>query len=88
MSGGKISVRVRTDEGVWQEADTLYGGRTDFSETDFASAEFSSSADTVVPLRIGARRWIEKQLYFVSEEYQRPFGIISITYRYRVAGRI
>ena len=88
MSGGKISVRVRTDLGVWQETDTLYGGRLDFSETDFAAAEFSPSADTVVPLRIGARRWLEQQLYFVSEEYQRPFGIISITYRYRTAGRI
>ena len=88
MSGGKIAVRVRTDLGVWRDADTLYGGRTDFSETDFASAEFSSSADTILPLRIGARRWLEQQLYFVSEEYQRPFGIISITYRYRLAGRI
>ena len=39
-------------------------------------------------LRIGARRWLEQQLYFVSEEYQRPFGLISITYRYRTAGRI
>lgn len=88
MSGGKVSVRVRTDLGVWREADTLYGGRLDFSETDFASAEFASAADTLVPLRIGARRWLEQQIYFVSEEYQRPFGIISITYRYRTAGRI
>ena len=88
MSGGKISVRVRTDLGVWKEADTLYGGRTDFSETDFASAEFLSSSDTLVPLRVSAGRWLEQQLYFVSEEYQRPFGIISITYRYRTAGRI
>ena len=88
MSGGKIAVRVRTDLGVWREADTLYGGRLDFSETDFAAAEFHSAADTVVPLRIGAKRWIEQQIYFVSEEYQRPFGIISFTYRYRTAGRI
>ena len=88
MSGGRITVRVRTDLGVWREADTLYGGRLDFSETDFAAAEFTSSADTVVPLRISARRWIEQQIYFVSEEYQRPFGIISFTYRYRTAGRI
>lgn len=88
MSGGRIDVRVRTDDGVWRDADTLYGGRTDFSETDFASAEFRSARDTLVPLRIGARRWLEQQLYFVSEEYQRPFGIISITYRYRTAGRI
>jgi hypothetical protein len=88
MSGGKIAVRVRTDLGVWREADTLYGGRLDFSETDFAAAEFHSAADTVVPLRIGAKRWIEQQIYFVSEECQRPFGIISFTYRYRTAGRI
>ncbi len=88
MTGGKVEVRVRTDRESWRVADTLYGGRLDYNETDFATAEFSAEADTVVPLREGARRWVEKQLYFVSEEYQRPFGIITVAYQYRVAGRI
>ncbi len=88
MTGGKVEVRVRTEEGVFRVADTLYGGRGDFRETDFAHAEFHLGEDTVVPLREASRRWIEKQLYFVSEEYQRPFGLLSVTYEYRVAGRI
>ena len=88
MTGGKLEVRVRTEEGSFTAADTLYGGRGDFGETDFASAEFHLGEDVVVPLRESKRRWVEKQLYFVSEEYQRPFGILSITYQYRVAGRI
>ena len=88
MTGGKVEVRVRTDREGWRVADTLYGGRLDWGETDFAAAEFSSEPDTVVPLREGARRWVEKQLYFVSEEYQRPFGIITVAYQYRTAGRI
>lgn len=88
MTGGKLEVRVRTEEGSWSMADTLFGGRGDFGETDFASAEFHLGEDTVVPLREAKRHWVEKQLYFVSEEYQRPFGILSIAYQYRVAGRI
>ncbi|MBR7095121.1 MAG: leucine-rich repeat domain-containing protein [Clostridia bacterium] len=88
MTGGKLEVRVRTDREGWRVADVLYGGRLDYGETDFAAAEFSTEPDTVVPLREGARRWVEKQLYFVSEEYQRPFGIITVAYQYRVAGRI
>ncbi len=88
MTGGAIEVRVRTDAEDWSVADRLYGGRVDYSETDFATAEFVTSADTVVQLREGKKRWVEKQLYFVSEDYQRPFGIITIAYQYRVAGRI
>lgn len=88
MTGGKLEVRVRTEEGSFTLADTLYGGRGDFGETDFASAEFHLGEDVVVPLRESKRRWVEKQLYFVSEEYQRPFGILSVAYQYRVAGRI
>ncbi len=88
MTGGRIGVRVRTEREDWQDCDTLYGGRLDFSETDFAVAEFSSLPETVVPLREKKKRWVEKQLLFFSEEYTRPFGLFSITYRYRVAGRI
>ena len=88
MTGGKLSVRVRTEEGKWREADTLFGGRGDFRETDFSAAEFHLGDDTVLPLREAERRWAEKQLYFVSEEYQRPFGLLSVAYQYRVAGRI
>lgn len=88
MTGGKLEVRVRTEDGVFTVADTLFGGRGDFGEVDFTSAEFHTGEDTVVPLREAKRRWVEKQLYFVSEEYQRPFGLLSVTYQYRVAGRI
>ncbi len=88
MTGGKVGVRVRTEKEDWQDCDTLYGGRLDFGETDFAVAEFSALPETVVPLREKKKRWVEKQLLFFSEEYQRPFGLFSVTYRYRVAGRI
>ncbi len=88
MTGGKVEVRARTEDGVFTVEDILFGGRGDFGETDFASAEFHLGEDTVVPLREAKRRWVEKQLYFVSEEYQRPFGLLSVTYEYRVAGRI
>lgn len=88
MTGGKIGVRVRTEKEDWQDCDTLYGGRLDFGETDFGVAEFSALPETVVPLREKKKRWVEKQLLFFSDEYQRPFGLFSVTYRYRVAGRI
>lgn len=88
MTGGKVEVRVRTDREGWSVCDVLHGGRLDYSETDFASAEFRAEPETVVRMRETKRRWAEKQLYFVSEEYQRPFGIVTIAYQYRVAGRI
>jgi hypothetical protein len=33
------------------------------------------------------KRWVEKQLYFYAECFESPFGILSITYDYKVAGR-
>ncbi len=88
MTGGRISVRVRTDREDWQDCDTLYGGRLDFSATDFGGAELSPLPETILPLREKKKRWAEKQLLFFSEEYLRPFGLLSVAYRYRVAGRI
>ncbi len=88
MSGSKVEVRARTEDGAFTVEDTLFAGRSDFGETDFSSAEFYTGEVTVLPLREAKRRWVEKQLYFVSEEYQRPFGLLSVTYQYRVAGRI
>ena len=88
MTGAKVEVRVRTEEGVWEVADVLYGGRADFGETDFASTELAAAPTVLLPLWESKRRWVEKQLYFVSEEYQRPFGLITVAYRYRVTGRI
>lgn len=88
MAGGKVRVLARTELGDWTHVDTLFPGRASFEETDFSSADFHTGDDVVLPFRESKRRWVEKQLFFVSEEYQRPFGILSVAYRYRVAGRI
>ncbi len=88
MSGARFTARVRTNREGWEDCDVLYSGRADYSENDFAAFSFLGEEEQICCLREGKRRWVEKQLYFVSEEYQRPFGIVNIAYRYRITGRI
>ena len=88
MSGGRVSVKAAEDGGTPTEIDTLYCGRLDFCETDFATVEYGTGRTLTLPLREPPSQFVRRSVTLVSEEYMRPFGVISIAYRYRVAGRI
>lgn len=88
MAGSRVTVKVATDGGDPRTVDTLYSGRLDFCETDFATAEYGTGRIATLPLREPPSPFVRRAIHLVSEEYMRPFGVISIAYRYRVAGRI
>ncbi len=88
MPGERVYARVRTDRDDWEDCDVLYGGTTEYGEYDFSVTDFASGAVRTVHLDEKKKHWAEKQYYFFSEEYQRPFGLVSVAYRYSVAGRI
>ena len=88
MTGSRVEVLEAIDGRAPCAIDTLYGGRLDFCETDFATTEYGTGRTVTLRLREPAGRWVERAIHLVSTEYMRPFGVISIAYRYRVAGRI
>jgi hypothetical protein len=88
MSGSRALVQISCDGSDPRTVDTLYAGRLDFCETDFATAEYGTARTLTLPIREPATHFVRRSVRLVSEEYMRPLGVISIAYRYRVAGRI
>lgn len=83
-----VDVRVRTNAVPWYECDKIYAGEVDFNHTDFGRFAFAASDyDCIAIVREREKRWVEKQLYFLTECYESPFGLISATYDYKIAGR-
>lgn len=88
MSGGKISVLVRTDRHPFRLCDTLAPGTADAGDGDFSAFTFSPDDFTSISLRERERGWCYKQYLFESVGHRTPFGIFSLTYSFYPSGRI
>lgn len=84
----RIRVRVRTDREGYEQVANLSGGCFDFGRIDFSFFTFGGGKDGVYVLPEQKKRWVRKQYYFYSEDYEAPFGICSLAFRYRVSGRV
>ena len=88
FGGGKIKIDVRTDRVGWKDVEHPQNNVFGFDDVEFDSFSFETSQRITIPLSEKEKRWTEKQYRIFSDEYKRPFGIFSMSYRYRVAGRI
>ena len=88
FGSGKIKIGVRTDRVGWKDIDHPQNNVFGFDDVEFDSFSFETSQRITIPLSEKEKRWTEKQYRIFSDEYKRPFGIFSMSYRYRVAGRI
>ena len=59
-----------------------------FYAADFGSTSYHQARSAVIVGREQEKRWVEKQYLFRDGGFCRPFGIYSVAYRYRIAGRI
>lgn len=83
----KITVKVRTDK----DEKVVYDGaisQSNLSELDFASFSFNTSSSFLLAIRERERKWVEKQILVQSWCYGSPFGLISATYDFTVAGKV
>lgn len=85
---GGFSAEVTTDHGVPYYLGNYSASRFLFNDLSFSSINFSTAAYSVIPIPESERGWVEKQLSFSSESFRSPFGICSVTYRYKIKGRI
>ncbi len=88
FGGGKIKIDVRTDRVGWMDVGSPQSNVFGFDDVEFDSFSFNTAQRITIPLSEKEKRWTEKQYRIFSDEYKRPFGIFSMSYRYRVAGRI
>lgn len=84
----KVDVKVRTDVDSWEPCDTVYAGVADLDHMDFGAFSFNTYDESVAVVRERKKRWLEKQLCFEAECYESPFGIISATFDFKVAGKV
>ena len=72
--------------GSW--CDKLDAPPFSFGALDFTSVSFYTGKNAVIVGKEKEKRWVEKQYVFRDGGFARPFGVYSIAYRYRIAGRI
>lgn len=88
----KMAVKVGVDGGEWTE---YYNNSVAISkidderfDLDFASVSFNTADSFLIAIRERKRKWVEKQILFEGWCFKTPFGLISATYDFSVAGKV
>lgn len=82
-------VKVLTNNSPSKDIDRLTANRyldTLFSSMDFANFSFVAMQNSLFLIREKEKKWVEKQYYIYSDEYQKPFALIYLAYRYKIVG--
>ena len=84
----KINVRTnkKSDSPVGSISSS-YGIRGIFSNMDFSDFTFLINDMPMFSLNEKEKKWVEKQYSVYSDEYKKPFSLIYLGYRYRIAGK-
>lgn len=85
--GGFIAEAV-TDHGKPSFLGKYSTSRMIFSDMNFGNLNFTTAPYSIIQIPENERNWVEKQLLFSSDCFRCPFGICSITYRYKIKGNI
>lgn len=88
ISGGKIVCEVGTDGEGYREICAFPNRDLFFGDLDFTSMTMVTEDNVTVPIHEKTKGWIEKQILIYTDEFGSPFGIYSISYRFKVKGRI
>lgn len=80
-------IRVRTNRQPMHEVERIYGGLFDGNEFIFSELSYDLAEKYIFRVREKEKKWLEKQLYIISDEYKLPFALHYIAYGYVVSGR-
>ncbi len=84
-SGAKI--RVRTNKNPYREIAHINSKRFLFSDMDFSDFTFAMDGETLFAVTEKEKKWVEKQYFIYSDEYEKPFALFYLIYRYTVIGK-
>lgn len=88
LTAGNLVCSVSTDFGGVTEVAKLPPSKIAFDYLDFSALSFSTDDFSVVPIDEGERGWVYKQITLCSDEFCAPIGVYSISYRYKIKGKI
>lgn len=81
-------IRVRTNNKGYESVARVNSNIFDFEHTDFSSYSFANSDQTIFSVKEKEKHWVEKQHWIYSDEFERPFALHYLAFRYKVSGRI
>ena len=85
---GEVVCRAGTDKGNFREVGVISDTYFDFGDFDFSRLGFENSKEKTVALPENEKNWVEKSIALYSEGFGAPFGVCSITYKFKIKGRI
>lgn len=80
-------IKVRTNKKPYAQIARINSSVFSFEDMDFADFSFMGEGQSLFSVREKEKKWVEKQYYVYSDEYQKPFALYYISYRYKIAGR-
>jgi hypothetical protein len=79
-------VKVRTNKSPYKQLARINAGYFTLESTDFSDFSFIPEGETLFSVKEKEKQWVEKQYYVFSDEYEKPFALYNIAYRFRIAG--
>lgn len=86
--GGFLSCEVGSDKNGYRECLNLPMGSLDFSDINFLGMSLASSEDMNIVVSEKEKNWVEKEIHLSTSDFRAPISLHSITYRFRIKGRI
>lgn len=87
LISGAAKFKVRTNKDVFKQVGRINSRSFSFDNIDFSDFSFDPESKTLHSLREKEKQWVEKQYFIYSNEYQKPFALHYIAFRYMIAGR-
>lgn len=89
LPSSAFTLAVRSEREDWRTVETFTATDSfSFFDVDFGNFSFESNERGIYSSSEKLKRWGEKQMYFYSDEFRRPFGLYGISYCYSFAGRL
>ena len=61
---------------------------TTFDELDFSNIGLLTTDSGILAIKEKTKKWVEKQYMIIGNEYNKPWGLYMITYRYTIQGEV
>lgn len=88
MIKSAAKVRVRTNNKGYESVSRVNSRVFSFDNVDFSDFSFVSTDQTIFAVKEKEKHWVEKQHWIYSDEFQCPFSVHYLAFRYKVSGRI
>ena len=88
LGKGDVYCTAGTDKGEFREVGIINDTYLDFGDFDFERLGFENTRERTVALPENEKNWIEKSIALYSDGFAAPFGFCSLTYKFKIKGRI